>query len=631
MITRLPGIYFDNVVPPVSDTLPRMDIAAFVGFASSGPLDIPVPIEDPARFQEIFGQDQELAWDPIAGEMVFAQLAPAVRAFFRNGGLRCWVVRVANDPQLDENQLPVVGTAVSNQFLLSGTLAANPDLPLEAAWLSARSEGSWSDDYDVNATLSFSPIEAQQPQFSGDGISVVLYPNTVTTVSQYDLLQISFDEETGSPSSANKPILFLPVTKVCTNVKTTSGGGPQQTITASGTNGYWFQPAGTNDLLALQSSPPPGQESSKTVWLAAPRKVSWLTQPQDMDLWIGAWGVEQSNGTATFVFDALRSDTDEITSGTWLRVELEGFSGPHGAKELLLLVDSVRGSQIPGPAQQGSPTGGLQETAQVVASTGWWVIDPQVGGNLGLSSARVDVLTLELWVRDSSGKITTLSDIGLVPQHSRYLGLLPTDAQLYAPTDSPFAPAWEGFANDIDHPRFALAAPSSDTAPSSPLYLPLGVPGLVNSAFYEPALTQPGRPLERDGLALPGGQLSANLFLDPDLADATVTTLLTEAFHKQFQLQRGDAETPGEPLLKMHSVLPIDEVSILALPDTMHPGWQLHPPQAGQNLGGPTLLTLSAVSPSGQVSASWTAIAGASSYTLQMSTDPQFSSSAVVF
>ena len=631
MSTRLPGIYFDNVVPPVTDTLPRMDIAAFVGFASSGPLDTPVAIEDPSRFEEIFGQDQTLAWDPVAGELVYAQLAPTVRAFFRNGGLRCWVVRVANDPQLDENQLPVVGTAVANQFLLPGTFLAGCDSPPQAAWLSARSEGSWSDDYNVNATLSYSPIDAQAPQFSGSGVSVVLYPNALTSVSLGDLLQISFDAEAASPSGSNTPLLFLPVTAISSAVEQTADGGLQQTMTASGANGYWFQPAGMEDVASLQSSPPQGQQGSATTWLVAPKKISWLTQPQNQDIWVGAWGVEQSNGTVTFVVDTLRSDAQNITTGTWLKVELQQAAGPHGAKQLLLLVDSVRGSQISGPAQQGSPAGGQPETAQIVASTAWWTLDDHVGRNLGLSSPRVDVLTLELWVQDDTGKIATLSDIGLVPAHSRYIGLLPTDSQLYALTNSSSTPVWEALANDIDNPRFALAAPASQAVPNGPIYLPLGVPGLVDSSFYQPALTQSGTPLERDGLALTDGQLTASLFLDPDLADATVSTLLSEAFHKQYQLQRGDAQTAGEPLLKMHSLLPVDEISMLAVPDAMHPGWQPASAQMGQNLGAPTLQPLAAASPSGQITACWTSVPGATSYTLEQSTDPQFASSTAVF
>ena len=63
-----------------------MDIAAFVGFAASGPLHIPVAVEDAAQFGAIFGDDAPLAWDFERGEQLYAYLGPAVRAFFRNVG-----------------------------------------------------------------------------------------------------------------------------------------------------------------------------------------------------------------------------------------------------------------------------------------------------------------------------------------------------------------------------------------------------------------------------------------------------------------------------------------------------------------------------------------------------------------
>src|SRR5688500_18532953 len=75
-----------------------MDIAAFVGFAASGPIDTPGATDGPARFAELFGEDAQLFWDELAGEQVYGLLAPAVRSFFRNGGRRCWVVRVAARP-----------------------------------------------------------------------------------------------------------------------------------------------------------------------------------------------------------------------------------------------------------------------------------------------------------------------------------------------------------------------------------------------------------------------------------------------------------------------------------------------------------------------------------------------------
>src|SRR5712691_233336 len=92
---RLAGIAFEARPPASPDVLPRMDVAGFVGFAASGPVNIPVPVEDTASFTAIFGGEASLAWDVGRGEQATAQLAPAVRAFFGNGGRRAWIVRVA--------------------------------------------------------------------------------------------------------------------------------------------------------------------------------------------------------------------------------------------------------------------------------------------------------------------------------------------------------------------------------------------------------------------------------------------------------------------------------------------------------------------------------------------------------
>jgi len=46
---RLPGFRFDTQADVPADILPRMDIAAFVGFAGAGPLDLPVPVESTAQ------------------------------------------------------------------------------------------------------------------------------------------------------------------------------------------------------------------------------------------------------------------------------------------------------------------------------------------------------------------------------------------------------------------------------------------------------------------------------------------------------------------------------------------------------------------------------------------------------
>jgi hypothetical protein len=107
---RLPGITFCPKPAKPAEALPRMDIAAFVGFAAEGPFDEPVPVEDMVQFRSRFGKDLGLAWDPEAGETQYAFLSAAVESFFGNGGRRCWVVRVDTGPDafLDPH-LAVVG------------------------------------------------------------------------------------------------------------------------------------------------------------------------------------------------------------------------------------------------------------------------------------------------------------------------------------------------------------------------------------------------------------------------------------------------------------------------------------------------------------------------------------------
>lgn len=110
----VPGIRFEVQPPPLTDVLPRMDVAVFVGFAASGPLHTPVVVEDVAHFTAIFGNDLPLAWNAERGEIVYAYLASSVRAFFRNGGRRCWIIRV--------------GLSQDGQTTLDEKLFLDPDL-----------------------------------------------------------------------------------------------------------------------------------------------------------------------------------------------------------------------------------------------------------------------------------------------------------------------------------------------------------------------------------------------------------------------------------------------------------------------------------------------------------------------
>jgi hypothetical protein len=182
---RLPGVYFQAAPPLLQERLPRMDIAAFIGLATSGPLHTPVPVEDVARFRDIFGADLQLAWDATSGQMQYANLAPAVEAFFRNGGLRCWVVRVA-------------GEARTNRFSLPSLVRADNGQP---ALVRARCAGSWSDRFRVGTVLQSQALNVRfQLDTDTYRVEVVSAPRQI---QPGDLLQLTFGD-TG-------PLLFLAV------------------------------------------------------------------------------------------------------------------------------------------------------------------------------------------------------------------------------------------------------------------------------------------------------------------------------------------------------------------------------------------------------------------------------------
>lgn len=83
---RPPGVYQEEAerrFTPI--TLGRSGIVGFLGLAERGPSHVPVRITGVPQFHEVFGDL------PVGGF-----LAPAVQAFFRNGGRECFVVRVVH-------------------------------------------------------------------------------------------------------------------------------------------------------------------------------------------------------------------------------------------------------------------------------------------------------------------------------------------------------------------------------------------------------------------------------------------------------------------------------------------------------------------------------------------------------
>jgi hypothetical protein len=189
---RLPGIRFERQAPRPVEILPRMDIAAFVGFAASGPLNVPVAVKDAAQFADVFGEDAPLLWDERRGAQINAFLAPAVRAFFRNGGRRCYVVRVADEAAAVYGLHPVPGLAMRGR-----------DGAVRPAVLRARSQGSWSDSLRVAAALSTRALAVTKADRAKRLLEVETAP--ADGVLPGELIRIA---------STSGDVAFLPVTKV---------------------------------------------------------------------------------------------------------------------------------------------------------------------------------------------------------------------------------------------------------------------------------------------------------------------------------------------------------------------------------------------------------------------------------
>ncbi len=227
---RAAGVRFEVLPPPLAQVLPRMDIALFVGFSASGPLQIPVAVDDPSHFESIFGADAALAWDPVQGATMNAYLAPAVRSYFLNGGQRCWVVRVAGD-------------GATNEFPVCGMVSLSPDGAIAPATAMARSQGSWSDDLLVATVLVSRPLALGVTGWAGlEGFpaSLDVVTSALDDVVVGDLMRLTFYDG----AIATRVAMFVvsavnPIVPTETNAATLS---LSTVVQADGTpNVNWFR------------------------------------------------------------------------------------------------------------------------------------------------------------------------------------------------------------------------------------------------------------------------------------------------------------------------------------------------------------------------------------------------------
>ena len=636
---RLPGLRFEAQSPPLADALPRMDVAVFVGFAASGPINQPVVIEDSAQFAAIFGEDAPLGWDADVGKVVRAYLAPAVRDFFRQGGRRCWIIRVARD-------------ANYNYFPIPALLERRANGDLFPAFARARSEGRWSDALRVGTSLQAVPIEVTDASFAQ--YQFELSPNSPGDVQPGDLLRFNLREEgyglfgvvetlkaveqqVASPPAADiaaakqrrvarrravrvqcaRPLWFkthwlddlsrervTPVTivnedgspgPILSNLSFWSLSNQGQSITLRfNSPSAVLQPGAKlliNDsdaqLLATvqardDGGPLTGSPPAESI--QASGRVDRLILPLPSQALVFK---NKSKSQAIALTERPTIEAGKIKLKSSLPLAYAPSPGAvlrldFGTGQLWLTVGDV--SSIP-DASELSPTGSVQ-----IEGGGFWplanppVLSPQ-------TQVEAERLNFDLLVHETGDNPRRLSDLGFDEKHSRYWGAWPTDAQRYegmktlafiANANANQAAAREVFPLAESHGNSSsdLNSGTSRQKLSPELYLPLAMPFMADS--FLGAIEQPQSALERDGLAA----FSSDLFLDAKMIDTSVENLLSQADYLRYQ-----SPTPRD-LGGIHAVLDIEEATIIAVPDAVHRGWtykrlQPVPPGPSKRLAHP--------------------------------------------
>ena len=543
---RLPGFRFEHESPPLGERLPRMDVACFVGFAASGPLDVPVAVESAAHFESIFGRDAALAWDAERGEQVSAHLAPAVRAFFAHGGRRCWIVRVARtrpgaQSAADANfaranffPVPAVAQAVFDEADEEGAVRFTP------AFARARSEGRWSDALAVSSALVSRPVQVSELSFPERRIEIA--QDAPGDLSAGDLLRLAFD---GGLTA------FLHVAGV--EGRATGATGARRRAVASFRRPLWFRTTNLAAAVPALSSPPDSPTDS-----AAPVKLRLYTSETDARQ-------DARRGVAADAFarvlDAtLRVAGRDAQSGgelVALDFEVEAESAPHAGS--LVVVDLEPGRLLVAVEEVGvgsSTTPGVESIS--VTGQGFLFVSGEPGGVRLDALARAERLSFELRVREGEEYALTLGDLAFGRGHARSWGRLPTDARVYrvdetAPVNEPTEELWQ----PVGELRFPVAATDTERV----FHFPVAMTALHDNFLGAAPLK--GSALERDGLA----SFDAALFLDRDLATATANDLTARA-----DILRYTGSTT-RPLRGIHAALSVEEATIISAPDAAHRGW----------------------------------------------------------
>ncbi|MCW5801153.1 MAG: phage tail sheath family protein [Deltaproteobacteria bacterium] len=182
-VPGVPGVYRQARQRVAELPRVRTDVAGFVGVAGPNRIGEVVRVDDWRSFELAFLRDElGHAIAPPAGAM----LADAVRAFFANGGARCWIVNVAE--RID---------ALAPEELLATMLGLRDRTGLEVLLL--KSEVAIVGMPELDAIIaSEEEIERELPPLAENGVFVccpAIRPGRSTVATQRTFGRPLFDEE----------------------------------------------------------------------------------------------------------------------------------------------------------------------------------------------------------------------------------------------------------------------------------------------------------------------------------------------------------------------------------------------------------------------------------------------------
>lgn len=510
----LPGIRVAVAPEPARATLPRMDVAAFVGFAARGPCHRAIAITSVAAFEAVFGGDCPLALDPHTRVALRANLPASVKSFFANGGRRCWVIRVAATAELirllAEQGFAVADLqpALAGRFELPGLLCRMPSATggsskVAPARLAAASLGSWADSLRLAARVSRRPVEVS-------GLARVRWG--VRFADRGMLVPGDVIELTGQSGRTRR---YAKVVRkeagevfacwIASFLSVTAEDPPSKAghVAISGEDG--FHPA------LFHEGPSPRFE---------------LTAGGEAELKSGRWAHFRHQGEAI-----------------WLRIErIEGSTAWGPAWQQI-------GSRLPGaPWSAARVTIDLRE---------YLPAGDRTHARLALSPERDDsvqsIVDADLFHSDPANRSGAIR-----PAFAASRDEAARIALGYRLADQPSE--WRAIAERFGTPAFSAA----DRIALRSAWLPIG----LSERFAEPAGALPSSldPLVRDGLAA----IDERLFLDPRLARDGAATIGERAA----AIMRDEAAA----LFGIHAALGaaldlFPEPSLLAVPDASQPDW----------------------------------------------------------